>query len=78
KRNFISLPPYAEYQVELKHAKHTADSVDNDNGRRNKVVLDPGNVSVITPEIKPLVTLIGRVKDRRGGYYANAEIHNHI
>jgi hypothetical protein len=41
-------------------------------------VLYPGNVSVINPEVKQLVTVFGRVKDRRGGYYANADIHNHI
>lgn len=47
-------------------------------GRRNKVVLYPGNVSVLNPEVKQLVTVFGRVKDRRSGYYANADIHNHI
>ncbi|MCV5225298.1 CS1-pili formation C-terminal domain-containing protein, partial [Escherichia coli] len=76
--NFISLPPYAEYKVELMNDKNSEDSVDIVNGRRNKVVLYPGNVSVINPEIKQLVTVFGRVKDRRGGYYANADIHNHI
>lgn len=78
KSNFISLPPYAEYKVELMNDKNSEDSVDIVNGRRNKVVLYPGNVSVINPEIKQLVTVFGRVKDRRGGYYANADIHNHI
>ena len=78
KSNFISLPPYAEYKVELMNDKNSEDSVDIVNGRRNKVVLYPGNVSVINPEVKQLVTVFGRVKDRRGGYYANADIHNHI
>ncbi|WP_283192348.1 CS1-pili formation C-terminal domain-containing protein, partial [Klebsiella pneumoniae] len=72
------LPPYAEYKVELMNDKNSEDSVDIVNGRRNKVVLYPGNVSVINPEIKQLVTVFGRVKDRRGGYYANADILNHI
>ena len=78
KSNFISLPPYAEYKVELMNDKNSEDSVDIVTGRRNKVVLYPGNVSVLNPEVKQLVTVFGRVKDRRGGYYANADIHNHI
>ncbi|MBB1200599.1 fimbrial biogenesis outer membrane usher protein [Enterobacteriaceae bacterium 89] len=78
KSNFISLPPYAEYKVELMNDKHSEDSVDIVSGRRSKVVLYPGNVSVLNPEIKQLITVFGRVKDLRGGYYANADIHNHI
>ena len=78
KSNFISLPPYAEYKVELMNDKNSEDSVDIVTDRRSKVVLYPGNVSVINPEVKQLVTVFGRVKDRRGGYYANADIHNHI
>jgi hypothetical protein len=72
------LPPYAEYKVELMNDKNSEDSVDIVTDRRSKVVLYPGNVSVINPEVKQLVTVFGRVKDRRGGYYANADIHNHI
>ncbi|MEZ0534225.1 TcfC E-set like domain-containing protein [Enterobacter sp. KB-221C9] len=78
KSNFISLPPYAEYKVELMNDKNSEDSVDIVSGRRSNVVLYPGNVSVLNPEIKQLVTVFGRVKDKRGGYYANADIHNHI
>lgn len=78
KSNFISLPPYAEYKVELMNDKNAEDSVDIVSGRRSKVVLYPGNVSVLNPEIKQLITVFGRVKDSRGGYYANTDIHNHI
>jgi hypothetical protein len=78
KSNFISLPPYAEYRVELMNDKNAEDSVDIVSGRRSKVVLYPGNVSVLNPEIKQLITVFGRVKDSRGGYYANTDIHNHI
>lgn len=78
KRNFISLPPYTEYKVELMNDKNSEDSVDIVSGRRSSVVLYPGNVSTINPEIKQLITVFGRVKDSRGGYYANADIHNHI
>lgn len=78
KSNLISLPPYAEYKVELMNDKNSQDSVDIVSGRRSSVVLYPGNVSVLNPEIKQLVTVFGRMKDKRGGYYANADIHNHI
>ena len=78
KSNFISLPPYAEYKVELMNDRNAEDSVNIVSGRRSKVVLYPGNVSVITPEIKQMVTVFGRVKNTRGGYYAHTDIHNHI
>ncbi|WNN73837.1 CS1-pili formation C-terminal domain-containing protein [Kluyvera cryocrescens] len=78
KSNFINLPPYAEYKVELMNDKNAEDSVDIISGRSNKVILYPGNISVINPELKQLVTVFGRVKNSQGGYYANADIHNHI
>ncbi|HGM5492464.1 TPA: TcfC E-set like domain-containing protein [Serratia fonticola] len=78
KSNFINLPPYAEYNVELMNDKNSKDSVDIVSGRRNKLILYPGNVSIINPEIKQLVTVFGRVKNNQGSYYANTDIHNHI
>ena len=33
---------------------------------------------MITPEIKQLVTVFGRMKNPAGHYYVNADIHNHI
>ena len=78
KSNFITLPPYAEYNVELMNDKNSEDSVDIVSGRRSKVVLYPGNLSVINPEVKQLVTVFGRVKRPDGSYYANTDIHNHI
>lgn len=78
KRNYISLPPYAEYKVELMNDKNAEDSVDIVSGRRSQVVLYPGNVGVITPEIKQLVTVFGRAKRTNGSIYANTDIHNHI
>ncbi len=78
KSNFISLPPYAEYKVELMNDKNAEDSVDIVSGRRSNVVLYPGNVSVINPEVKQLVTVFGRVKTPAGGIYALTDIHNHI
>ncbi|WP_058911455.1 TcfC E-set like domain-containing protein [Entomohabitans teleogrylli] len=78
KSNFISLPPYAEYKVELMNDKTSQDSVDIVSGRRNQIVLYPGNISVISPEVKQLVTVFGRVRKPGGAIYANIDIHNHI
>lgn len=78
KSNFISLPPYAEYKIELMNDKNSEDTVDIVSGRRNSVTLYPGNVSVLSPEIKQLVTVFGRIKKTSGGYYSNTDIHNHI
>ncbi|WP_435955412.1 TcfC E-set like domain-containing protein [Dryocola sp. BD626] len=78
KSNYISLPPYARYKVELMNDKNAEDSVDIVSGRSSSVVLYPGNVSVINPEVKQLVTVFGRLKTPAGGIYANTAIHNHI
>ena len=78
KSNFISLPPYAEYRIELMNDKTSMDSVDIVNGRHSRVVLYPGNIGVINPEIKQLVTVFGRIQKADGGAFANVEIHNHI
>lgn len=78
KSNFISLPAYAEYKIELMNDKNSEDSVDIVSGRRSTVVLYPGNVSVLNPEIKQLVTVFGRLRKSNGQYYVNSDIHNHI
>ena len=78
KSNFIGLAPYAEYQVELMNDKAAEDSVDIVSGRRNKLVLYPGNVGVLNPEVKQLVTVFGRMRKPDGTAYANTDVHNHI
>lgn len=78
RKNFISLTPYSEYKVELMNDKNAKDSIDIVSGRSSTVTLYPGNISVIKPEVKQLVTVFGRLKNRVGGYYANMSIHNHI
>ncbi|MBK0167385.1 TcfC E-set like domain-containing protein [Klebsiella sp. S69] len=78
KSNFISLPPYAEYKVELMNDKTSEDSVDIVSGRRSKVVLYPGNIGLINPEVKQLVTVFGRILNSNGQIYSSIEIHNHI
>ncbi|WP_246494474.1 TcfC E-set like domain-containing protein [Brenneria izadpanahii] len=78
KSNFIALPPYAKYNVELMNDKNSEDSVDIVSGRKNSVVLYPGNVSVVNPEIKQLVTVFGRIRHADGALAVNTDIHNHI
>lgn len=78
KSNFISLPPYAEYKIELMNDKTSQDSVDIITGRSNQIVLYPGNISVISPEVKQLVTVFGRVRKPDGAIYTNIDIHYHI
>lgn len=78
KSNYISLPAYAEYKVELMNDKNSMDSVEIVRGRRSNVVLYPGNVSVITPEVKQLVTVFGRMKNLNGKAFSNVNIRNHI
>lgn len=78
KSNFISLPPFSEYKVELMNDKTSEDSVDIVSGRRSQVILYPGNVTILNPKIKQLVTVFGRMHKADGAVYANAEIYNHI
>ncbi|VEC00583.1 fimbrial outer membrane usher protein TcfC [Cedecea lapagei] len=78
KNNFIPLPSYASYKVELLNDKNSADSFDIVKGRTSSVTLYPGNVAVHSPEIKQLVTVFGRVTTEQGKAIANAKIRNHI
>ena len=78
KKNFIPLPAYGRYSVELMNDKRSADSVDIVSGRNHQSVLYPGNVEVIRPEIKQLVTVFGRIRRDNGTVAAHLDIHNHI
>ncbi|GLR10098.1 hypothetical protein COO59_05280 [Mixta theicola] len=75
--NYISLPPYKQYKIELMNDKCSKDSVNVASGRQSKVVLYPGNVEVISPEIKQLVTVFGRIKTHDGLPFANLDIYSH-
>jgi hypothetical protein len=76
--NFIPLPPYASYKVELMNDKSTMDSFDIVKGRTSNVTLYPGNVAVYQPEVKQLVTVFGRMTTGNGQAIANAAVRNHI
>ncbi|WP_217077074.1 TcfC E-set like domain-containing protein [Klebsiella sp. PL-2018] len=78
KSNFIALPPYAQYNLELLNDKNSEDSFDIVSGRKQELTLYPGNVGVINPEVKSMVTVFGRIRYPNGQLAANTDIHNHI
>lgn len=78
KSNFIALPPYAQYRMEILNDRNSEDSFDIVSGRTQELTLYPGNVGVINPEIKSMVTVFGRVRYPDGQLATNTDIHNHI
>jgi len=76
--NFIALPPYAQYNMEIMNDKNSEDSFDIVSGRKHTVTLYPGNVGVVEPEVKSMVTVFGRIRYPNGQVASNADIHNHI
>jgi Mat/Ecp fimbriae outer membrane usher protein len=77
-RNFIPLSSYKKYNIELRSDKNSMDSVSIGQGRKNTVVLYPGNVAKIEPEIKQMVTIFGRIRYPNGEIAANTQLNNHI
>lgn len=57
KRNYLPLSPYGRYEVELQNSKNSLDSYDIVSGRKSHLTLYPGNVAVIEPEVKQMVTV---------------------
>lgn len=78
KSNFVALPPYAKYRLEILNDKNSEDSFDIVSGRKQDLTLYPGNVSVINPEVKSMVTVFGRIRYPNGKLASNTDIHNHI
>lgn len=78
KRNYLPLSPYSRYEVELQNSKNSLDSYDIVSGRKSHLTLYPGNVAVIEPEVKQMVTVSGRIRAEDGTLMANARINNHI
>lgn len=78
KSNFIALPPYAKYRMEILNDKNSEDSFDIVSGRKQELTLYPGNVGVINPEVKSMVTVFGRIRYPNGQLASNTDIHNHI
>lgn len=78
KSNFIALPPYAQYKLEIMNDRNSEDSFDIVSGRKQSLNLYPGNVGVVSPEVKSMVTVFGRVRYPDGELATNTDIHNHI
>lgn len=78
KRNYLPLSPYSRYEVELQNSKNSLDSYDIVSNRKSSLTLYPGNVAVIEPEVKQMVTVSGRIRAEDGTLLANAHINNHI
>ena len=78
KRNYLPLSPYSRYEVELQNSKNSIDSYDIVSNRKSSLTLYPGNVAVIEPEVKQMVTVSGRIRAEDGTLLANAHINNHI
>lgn len=77
-KNYLPLSPYGQYVVELMNNKNSAESFDIVTKRKSNLTLYPGNVAVIEPQIKQLVTVFGRIKAEDGTLLANVDIRNHI
>ncbi|WP_369794928.1 CS1-pili formation C-terminal domain-containing protein [Serratia sp. Ag1] len=77
-KNYLPLSPYGQYVVELMNNKNSMESFDIVTKRKTNLTLYPGNVAVIEPQIKQLVTVFGRIKAEDGSLLANANIKNHI
>ncbi|VDR30385.1 Uncharacterised protein [Raoultella terrigena] len=78
KRSYLPLSPYSRYEVELQNSKNSLDSYDIVSSRKSRLTLYPGNVAVIEPEVKQMVTVSGRIRAEDGTLLANAHINNHI
>ncbi|MEZ2602181.1 CS1-pili formation C-terminal domain-containing protein [Kluyvera intermedia] len=78
KRNYLPLSPYSRYEIELQNSKNSLESYDITRNRKSHLTLYPGNVAVIEPHVKQMVTVSGRIRAEDGTLLANAHINNHI
>ncbi|EMN8534245.1 CS1-pili formation C-terminal domain-containing protein [Enterobacter hormaechei] len=78
KKSYLPLSAYNNYEIEIQNNKSSVDSYDIVKGRKNHLTLYPGNVAVIEPEIKQMVTVSGRIHAEDGTLLTNAKINNHI
>ncbi|WP_312688685.1 CS1-pili formation C-terminal domain-containing protein [Kosakonia sp.] len=77
-RNYIPLQSYNTYEIEIQNSKNSLDSYDISSGRKSSLTLYPGNVVIIEPTIKQIVTVFGRIHAEDGTSLANAPINNHV
>ncbi|MDA5535490.1 TcfC E-set like domain-containing protein [Yersinia mollaretii] len=77
-KNYIALPPYAQYDVQIINHKDSAINFDIVSKSKNKLILYPGNVAVIEPQIKQMVTVSGVIKAEDGSTLSSSTITNNI
>ena len=65
-------------RVELQNSKKLARQLRHRQRAQSHLTLYPGNVAVIEPEVKQMVTVSGRIRAEDGTLLANARINNHI
>lgn len=78
KYNYLPLDPYNKYEIEIVNSENSRDSYDISGGKKSHLTLYPGNVVVLNPEIKQMVTVFGRIRAEDGTLLTNARINNHI
>lgn len=77
-RNYISLPPYASYRMEILNNAETLDSYDIPDNARGKISVYPGNVVYLQPQVKKIITVFGRLVNAEGNAISSREIKNKI
>lgn len=78
KKNFIPLPAFETYKVELMNDKNAKETVVIGEGRQAEFTLYPGNIANHRPQIKQTVTVFGRLVDDQGQALPGIAINNHI
>lgn len=76
--NFIPLPAYARYQVDIRNSAQSRQSFDIVQGHKADFTLYPGNVALVAPILKERVTVFGRLRAEDGSLMALVDINNHI
>lgn len=74
-RAYLPLAAYKNYNVELMNSSNSVDTLDIVSDRKFSTTLFPGNVAVLQPEIKQMVTVFGRIKAEDGTPMVNARLH---
>ncbi|MGL5344564.1 MAG: TcfC E-set like domain-containing protein [Plesiomonas sp.] len=75
--NFLSLPAYQEYTVEVSDNESGEVTFDTTEATK-QVTLYPGNVTYFKPNFKQLITVFGRLSNAKGEPMAGINLRNHI
>ncbi len=74
KQSYIPLEPYNRYEVEINNNKDSLDSYDIVGGKNRTHALS-GNVILIQPSIKQMVTVFGRMRAEDGTLLTHTQIN---